>query len=564
MAFFQEPPRLESAFATDRAFRAVLRRLLPNDVFEDVAPSLARMGELAAGPLYASALASRLDEPRHVPFDAWGQRVDLVEPSAAWKDLARLAATEGLIGTAYERRHGAHSRIHQFALVFLFAPSSQSYSCPLAMTDGAARTLEVLRPEGAFEEAFPRLIARDPALAWTSGQWMTERAGGSDVGLTETVARPAEDGAFRLHGTKWFTSAITSDIAITLGRPEGAPPGGKGLALFYARVRDAEGRLNGLTVHRLKDKLGTRLLPTAELLLDGTVAQPIAGLRDGIRNMANMLNLTRTWNAVCAVASMQRGLALARDYARRRVAFGATLADKPLHAETLADLAADYEVALALTFHEVKLLGKSEVSEITKAEQAVLSVLHPLNKLFTGKLAVGSASEVLECFGGAGYVEDTGLPALLRDAQVFPIWEGTTNVLSLETLRSLTRDAAWEPLLELVKQRVGPTAAGARVPELAAPARIAHDGALRAIAWARDAEGRSRDELEAGARRFAFALASAVGISLLVEHAEWSIEHENDHRAARAAHRFAARGIDVPAGFDQSAARGLALGDLVE
>jgi hypothetical protein len=317
-------------------------------------------------------------------------------------------------------------------------------------------------------------------------------------------------------------------------------------------------------VHRLKDKLGTRLLPTAELLLDGTVAQPIAGLRDGIRNMANMLNLTRTWNAVCAVASMQRGLALARDYARRRVAFGATLADKPLHAETLADLAADYEVALALTFHEVKLLGKSEVSEITKAEQAVLSVLHPLNKLFTGKLAVGSASEVLECFGGAGYVEDTGLPALLRDAQVFPIWEGTTNVLSLETLRSLTRDAAWEPLLELVKQRVGPTAAGARVPELAAPARIAHDGALRAIAWARDAEGRSRDELEAGARRFAFALASAVGISLLVEHAEWSIEHENDHRAARAAHRFAARGIDVPAGFDQSAARGLALGDLVE
>jgi alkylation response protein AidB-like acyl-CoA dehydrogenase len=559
MAFFQEPPRLESAFATDRAFRAVLRRLLPAHVFDDVAPSLARMGELAAGPLYTSALASRLDEPRHVPFDAWGQRVDLVEPSAAWNDLAGLAATEGLIGTAYERRHGAHSRVHQFALVFLFAPSSQSYSCPLAMTDGAARTLEVLRPEGAFEEAFPRLVSRDPSLAWTSGQWMTERTGGSDVGLTETVARPAENGAFRLYGTKWFTSAITSQVAITLGRPEGAPPGGKGLALFYARVRDAEGRLNGITVHRLKDKLGTRHLPTAELLLDGTVARPIAGLRDGIRNMANMLNLTRTWNAVCAVASMQRGLALARDYARRRVAFGATLADKPLHADTLADLAADYEVALSLTFHEVELLGKSEVSEITESERAVLSVLHPLNKLFTGKLAVTNASEVLECFGGAGYVEDTGLPALLRDAQVFPIWEGTTNVLALETLRSLTRAAAWEPLLELVKERVE----GLRAPELAAPARVALDGARRAIAWAREAEGRSRDELEAGARRFALALASAVGISLLLEQAQWSIENENDRRAAHAAHRFAARGIDVPAGFDQSAARGLALGDPV-
>src|SRR5882672_2656898 len=139
MPFFQEPPGLSSAFADDRPLRSWLRRALPKEVFTDVEPTLARMGELAAGPLFDLSRAHRLDEPRHVPFDPWGNRIDRVEVNAAWHELAATAAREGVVGTAYERRHGAYSRVHQFALVFLFAPSSQTYSCPLAMTDGCAR-----------------------------------------------------------------------------------------------------------------------------------------------------------------------------------------------------------------------------------------------------------------------------------------------------------------------------------------------------------------------------------------------------------------------------------------
>src|SRR5439155_8705142 len=144
------------------------------------------------------------------------------------------------------------------------------------------------------------------------GQWMTERTGGSDVGLSETVARQSPEG-WRLYGTKWFTSATTSQMALTLARPEGNGPGGRGLALFYLEVRDAEGRPN-VQLNRLKDKLGTRKVPTAELTLDGARAQPVAGLSDGIRNISSMLNITRTWNAVMAASGMRRGLALARDY----------------------------------------------------------------------------------------------------------------------------------------------------------------------------------------------------------------------------------------------------------
>ena len=187
-------------------------------------------------------------------------------------------------------------------------------------------------------------------------------------------------------------------------------------------------------MNRLKDKLGTRMVPTAELTLAGTLAMPVAGLRDGVRNITPMLNITRTWNAVCSVASLRRGIALARDYAGRRVAFGAPLAAKPLHVDTLAGMQAEHEAAFHLAFHGVALLGREETGVITEDEAALLRLLQPLAKLTTARQAVAGASETLEAFGGAGYVEDTGLPELLRDAQVLSIWEGTTNVLALDAL----------------------------------------------------------------------------------------------------------------------------------
>jgi alkylation response protein AidB-like acyl-CoA dehydrogenase len=230
---------------------------------------------------------------------------------------------------------------------------------------------------------------------------MTERAGGSDVATTETVARN-EGGVWRLHGTMWCASATSSQMALTLARPEGAPAGGHGLALFYVETRDDDGRLRGITVNRLKDKLGTRMVPTAELTLDGAVGVPVAGLSEGVKNIAPMLNVTRTWNAVHACSLMRRGLDLARDYARKRVAFGAPLAKKPLHVETLAVLEAEYRGALLLAFRAVELMGREEAGEATEADRAIARVLTPIAKLTTAKQAVAVASETLEAFGGAG------------------------------------------------------------------------------------------------------------------------------------------------------------------
>src|SRR5262249_29521602 len=262
---------------------------------------------------------------------------------------ARVAAEWGLVAVPYEQKEGELSRMCWAALVHLFGPSGSVYTCPLAMTDGAATTLLATGNRTLIDRAVPRLTHRDPAPAWTSGQGVTERRGRSDVGQSLTRAVPEAGGeSFRLYGTKWFTSATTSEMTLTLARPEGNPGGGKGLALFYLELRDGQGRPNGMRILRLKEKLGTRMLPPAEIELAGAVAVPVAGLSDGVRAIAPMLQITRTWNALCAVGGMRRGIALARDYARRRSAFGAPLSEKPLHVQTLADLEVEAQAAFFL------------------------------------------------------------------------------------------------------------------------------------------------------------------------------------------------------------------------
>jgi alkylation response protein AidB-like acyl-CoA dehydrogenase len=540
MAFEHPVPRPGNAYLEDALLREYLVRVLPRPVLAALQDDLSSLGELSAGRLHDAQLAGRQEEPAFTPWDGWGRRIDRLVPTALWREAAELAARYGLVATAYERRLGPLSRIHQMAMVHVLEPSLDVYACPLAMTDGAARTLLDAGPRELVERAVPRLTSRDPARAWTSGQWMTELAGGSDVSGTETVARrrDPEDG-WRLHGRKWFASAPTGQMALALARPEGNPSGSRGLALFYLETHLADGAWNGIRVDRLKDKLGTRKLPTAELALEGARAVPVRGLEGGVRTVAPMLNVTRTWNAIAAAAGMARALALARAHARQRVAFGAPLREKPLHRDTLAALEAEREAAFLLAFRAVELLGLCEGREATPADRALLRAVVPLAKLTTGKQAVAVASEVLECFGGAGYVEDTGIPRLLRDAQVLPIWEGTTNVLSLEAVRALA--AAEGEAARALHAELALRLGRAQAPELAAPVAAA-SAALdhAAVALARPAG----PPAEAGARRLALTLGRTLALVLLVDHAQSMLDRGHGRRAVAAARRFARNGVD--------------------
>lgn len=530
--FLQDAPRLGNQYDDDPLLRGYLRWRLPANMCDEIEPDLRRLGQRAVTDILALGELAEASPPRHVPYDAWGQRVDRIDMSDAWHQLDRISATEGIVAIGYERAHGAHSRIDQFTRLYLFAPSSALYSCPLAMTDGAARFLEV-HGDDATRSVFTHLTSRDPNKFWTSGQWMTERTGGSDVGTTSTVARCEEGNTYRLYGSKWFTSATTSQVAMTLARIEGAPAGSHGLSVFLITLRDSDGMLRNIRIDRLKDKLGTRALPTAELTLEGTPAQLVGGAGDGIRKIATLFNITRVYNAVAAVAGMRRGVALASAYARRRRAFGKLLVEHPLHVETLADMQLELRAAFLLAFRVVELLGKDECGDASESESQLLRFLIPVAKLYTAKQAIAVASETLEAFGGAGYVEDTGIPRLLRDAQVLSIWEGTTNILSLDALRATERSdvlAAWTTDM---RRRLS----GVKMAELSSCTERTLTSIQRVEQHAARAKGAGSEFQEAGARAFAYAIARTEAAVLLIENAN----AQPDRAAVAAAQRWCAR-----------------------
>lgn len=519
--FIQDPPRPSNRFHTDRAFRQALERTLPPDVFAAAAPEIEEMGERAAGELIELGALAEANPPRHVRYDAWGKRVDTLEVHESWTRLVEVALEAGLVSLPYEDTYGVHSRLVQGALANLFDPVTATALCPIAMTDAAARVL--LTHDAALAETYvPRLTARRGA--WTSGQWMTEKEGGSDVGRTGTVARPVGDGTYTLHGTKWFTSATTADMTLALARPEGTGPGSSNLSLFLLELRRPDGSWNGITVRRLKDKLGTRGLPTAELDLDGTVAVPVGGIGRGVPKVSIMLNITRLGAAGGSVAGTGYLLGLARDYASRREVFGRLLKDQPVHRVWLARIAAEYEAMLALTSRGGQLVGELEHGG---GDAALTRLVTPLTKLACARQAVWACSELVESFGGAGYLEDTGIPRVLRNVHVNCIWEGTTSVMALDVMRALRSSDA----------------SGAFVEEVESKAR-AYDHPLLADASRRVLS--ALDELrvmlaeprEEEARRLGWAMARTYEAALLCEAGGWALDKHGDRRTATAADVF--------------------------
>lgn len=536
--FFQTPPRLGNQYDEDQVLKNYLEWKLPGAMLSEIQQELHHFGQRVIDDIYQLGQAAEASPPQHIPYDPWGKRIDHIEVSSAWQELDKISAKEKLIALGYERQHGSLSRIHQFVKLYLFHPSSAIYTCPLAMTDGAARALELYADSTLKQHAFPHLTAADPSQFWTSGQWMTERTGGSDVSGTSTIARP-EGSLFRLSGDKWFTSATTSQVAMTLARIEGAPEGSKGLSLFYLELRDQNGNLNGIHINRLKDKLGTRALPTAELTLHNVKAHLIGGAGDGVKKISSLFNITRIYNACCAVGYMRRAIALARDYATKRIAFGRPLSEHGLHLETLANMQIEFTAAFHLVFHAVELLGKDELGEATETERAVLRLLTPLAKLYTAKQSISVVSEALEAFGGAGYIEDTGLPQLLRNTQVLSIWEGTTNILSLDAMRAIRKENAAEALFNDIQTRLHSISNHQLM-----PAKIKTQDAIQQLQhYMNSMMHLNEEEQQHGARRLAFVLTETYIASLLLEYAEWSIQKHKDVQAVTTATRWCSKNL---------------------
>jgi len=515
--FVQDAPRAPNRFRTDRALRLTLERLLPRDVFEHASIGLHRMGERTVAEIPALADRAEGNPPKLVTYDAWGKRVDRIEVDPAFERLVAIGQEEGMVALPYEAPYGAHTRIVQAALANLFDPVSATASCPLTMTDGAAWLLN--KHDKALAARYvPKLTARTGG--WTSGQWMTEKEGGSDVGRTSTVARDLGDGTFALTGTKWFTSATSANIALALARSEGAPEGSAALSLFLLELHRPDGSWNGISVRRLKDKMGTKAMPTAELDLVDTVAVPVGGIGRGVAKIASLLNIARLWAALAGPSSVGHLLAVARDYAGRREVFGKPLRDHLMHTAWLAQITSEYEAMLGLCFETAAQVGRAEHG----GTGALARLLTPLTKLSCARGGIAGCSELIESFGGAGYIEDTGLPRVFRNVHVHAIWEGTTNVLAHDVLRALAKRELGEEWLEFVSEKLAGVTHAALAP--VTPRIQAALDQLRPLVLAPE---------EADGRRIAQGMARVTQAAIMAESAQWRVVQKNDGSALIAA-----------------------------
>ncbi len=549
--YVQAAPELPDPYTSDTVARSYLDRYLTGAARADAHQRLGALGADVVTTLRAAHTDAETNPPVLRQFDGWGRRIDRVETAPGWEAQRAAAARHAVVALPYlpeADRFGATARVVQHALLHIYGAESATFSCPVAMSDGAAALLSRPDIDPDVRAAWlPRLISTDPDTAICSGQWMTESQGGSDISRSTTTAEQTSSG-WRLSGEKWFCSAADSAMAMALARPAGADGGSRTLAPFVVPRYAADGwsPAPGLTLHRLKDKLGTRAVPTAEIGLDRAQAFPAGDPHTGgLRRMMTLVVITRLHNAAAAAGGMRRGLDYATAYATRRQVAGGQLIDNPLHRATLAQLAVEAEAAYALTAHAFWLLGLTEADGDAGAA-AELRLVAPLAKIATGKAAVASASEYLECFGGAGFVEDTGIPRLLRDAQVLPIWEGTTNVLSVDVARALAEHDTVKAYLSRIDSGID---TAAHLP--------GGDVAAALFNVRRDLGAVLREPPPpAAARDVAFLLANALTGALLAEHAAHEAAHGDQH-ASTVASLWAARHLNRA---DTGAAAGDAFG----
>ncbi|WP_405481601.1 acyl-CoA dehydrogenase family protein [Streptomyces sp. NBC_00009] len=433
----------------DPALRPLLDRVLSADDRARVEPLLTELGALAAGDLDRQAALADANPPRLVQYAPGGDRVDEIEYHPAHDRAAAIAYEEfGLAAMSHRPGvHGWPSKVPhtvKYALSYLYVQSEFGMACPLSMTDSAARILRLFDPE-RYAAEIAALSSTDPGLRATGAMFMTEKQGGTDVGLTETVA--TDQGThWTLTGKKWFASNPGADVILTLARVPGQGEGTRGLGMFLVPRLGPDGTRNAIRIDRLKDKLGSKSIASGEVTLEEAYATPVGQLTDGFRQMAEMLNVSRLSNAMRATALMRRAVRESVDHTRVRRVFGRPLFEQPLMRATLLPMIIDTEGALALVLEAAVRLTAADEGD--QSARDLVRVLTPLAKHTLCKRARSVTGEAMEIRGGNGYIEDWVNPRLVRDAHLGSIWEGSSNVIALDVLRCMCRQGAHRTLAD--------------------------------------------------------------------------------------------------------------------
>ena len=530
-------------FLEDQSFQFLCGSVMGADVYERARPHLTDLGAIAGDELDALAAVADRNPPVLRAFDEQGRRVDEVVRHPAYRRMEEIAFSRfGLAAMAHRPGvlgwPGRAPQVLKYALSYLFAQSEFGLLCPVNMTDSCARMLGAFGSDELKARYLPHLTSTDPDTLWQGTQWMTERTGGSDVGASITVARREADGQWRLWGDKWFTSVANAELALTLARPDGAPAGTRGLAMFLVPRRLPDGSKNAWTVNRLKDKLGSRSMATGEVTYAGAVGYVVGELDSGFKQMMEMVNGSRLSNAMRAAGIMRRALLESLTHARQRVAFGRPLIELPLLRSNLLGMLLDAEAAASVILNGAALLDRREAGAADA--RALARVWTPLAKYWITLRARDVTAEAMNVRGGNGYVEEWVNPRLLRDAYLGAIWEGSANVVALDVQRAIAKDRGLEALTGFMAERLGRVTEPAAKP-LVDLVRSNLEAVTRQTAgWAVQPAG----ERELGARPVADALYHLLAGSLLLAEGQLLREQGRGYRKLLAAGLYLKRWLE--------------------
>lgn len=523
-------------YTADPALGRLIERHVGDTDRELLVPLLDRLGAATAERVDPLAELADKNPPVLRAFEKTGERANHIEYHPAYAEMADILFGEfGMAAVSHRPIHGWASKPPQlvkYLMTYVYVQAEFGLACPISMTDTAARTLRMYGGDDPeIAEAVRRLTSTDDDR-FTGAMFMTELQAGTDIAMTEAVAERDGD-RWRLYGRKWFASNAGADITLVLARfPDGEQASTRGVGLFMMPRRKPDGSLNDYRIERLKEKLGTRSMASGEITLDGAYAVQVGELDRGFRQMTEMVNMSRLSNAVRAVALMRRGLHEAVGHARGRVVFGRPLIDQPLLRLDLLRLTADVESGLAMVFYCADQLQRADDGDETA--KSLIRLLTPLAKHYLCKRARWATGEAMEIRGGNGYIEEWIDPRLVRDAHLGSIWEGASNVIALDVLRSMRKIGAHKVLFDDLRGRVE----AIDQPSLN-DLKDRLTGRLEEIALRADAVlSAAPDDAEVLMGALTDDMATAAMAILLANQASYELGSSGDHRAALVAHAF--------------------------
>ncbi|MFW5984316.1 MAG: acyl-CoA dehydrogenase family protein [Halobacteria archaeon] len=529
----------------DPVLRREVERVYSEDEYSWGEQRLSKFGGLVGERVADNSDIIDDNPPELETYDRYGDVLNRVSYHPAQGENDRIAFENGAVADSFRAPEGrdepmpvTHSLVHYYLICYC----DIGLACSVSMTGGAALVLEQCDDEGRHDDVFDALTARDTDSLRQGAMFLTEEQGGSDVGANETTATPVDgdEYTYELEGEKWFCSNIDAGAALVLARRPDAPEGTDGLSLFVLKQDDELRESGDVYYRRLKDKLGTKSVPTGEVELRGARARLVGEPERGFKYMTEMLNYERLTNAFGSCGTMARALLESKIHAADREAFGDAIESNPLMKKDLVDMTVTHEAATAVSFEAADALD-AYVRDDDDDGYRLMRILVPVSKYRTGEDAVEMASYAMEIFGGNGYVEDFVTERLLRDAQVGPIWEGTSNILALDVLRAMQKEAAHNVVLDHIDTYLDEVEhdAVAPVAERVREARDELEGAMNEVATS------GVDGAQVRAKDLADFIYDVYAAALLVAEAERDA-CDGDGRKTVVARRFVDQHLDDP------------------